>query len=175
MSRIAKFVIKQLEDKKQQRWVIQSKDLFDLWENMGIMGCEDELMDILEYLEENNIDVHFENSTYEAQFNIFKRIEMGYKLRKHMKDQIDKNKIKIEKVLSIKPKVNDSFLLEYMTDDEEEQKIINEKHNKVYDENGKVNSLNEFQEKIKMKINEEMLENTPPIDNTLIEFIRNNS
>lgn len=175
MSLLTDFVIKQLEDKKQQRWVIPSKDLFDLLSKMGIMDQEDYLMDILEYLEENNIDVHFENPAYEAQFSVFKKIEMGYKLRKHMKDQIDENKIKIEKVLSIKPKVNDSFLLEYMTDDEEDQKIIKEKYNKVFDEDGKVNSLNEFQEKIKMKINQEMLENAPPIDNTLIEFIRNNS
>lgn len=175
MSLLTDFVIKQLEDKKQQRWVIPSKDLFDLWSKMGIMEQEDYLMDILEYLEENNIDVHFENPAYEAQFSVFKKIEMGYKLRKHMKNQIDENKIKIEKVLSIKPKVNDSFLLEYMTDDEEDQKIIKEKYNKVFDEDGKVNSLNEFQEKIKMKINQEMLENAPPIDNTLIEFIRNNS
>lgn len=175
MSLLTDFVIKQLEDKKQQRWVIPSKDLFDLLSKMGIMHQEDYLMDILEYLEENNIDVHFENPAYEAQFSVFKKIEMGYKLRKHMKDQIDENKIKIEKVLSIKPKVNDSFLLEYMTDDEEDQKIIKEKYNKVFDEDGKVNSLNEFQEKIKMKINQEMLENAPPIDNTLIEFIRNNS
>lgn len=169
MSLLTEFVVKQLNDKKQQRWVIKSQDLFDLWSKMGIMEEEDMLMDILEYLEDNKIDVHFENAAYEAQYSKFKKIEQGYKIKKHMKGTIDENKKKVEKVLLIKPKVDDTFLLEYMTDDEDDVKVINEKM-------GSFNrDLQNFQQEITKKINIEMLENAPPIDNALIEYIRNNS
>jgi|688.fasta_scaffold08476_3 hypothetical protein len=169
MSLLTDFIEKQLQDKKQQRWVIQSKDLFDLWSSMGIMEEEELLMNILEYLEENKIDVHFENSTYEAQFKTFKKLEQGYQIRKRMKGKIDETKKYIEKVMSYKPNVDDTFLLEYMTDDEEEQKEVRVNVNDFNKD------LQTMQENVTKQIQQEMLENAPPIDRSVIEYIRNNS
>lgn len=169
MSLLTNFIEKQLQDKKQQRWVIQSKDLFDLWSSMGVMEEEELLMNILEYLEENKIDVHFENSAYEAQFKTFKKLEQGYQIRKRMKGKIDETKKYIEKVMSYKPNVDDTFLLEYMTDDEEEQKEVRVNVNDFNKD------LQKMQENVTKQIQQEMLENAPPIDRSVIEYIRNNS
>jgi len=169
MSLLTEFIEKRLQDKKQQRWVIHSNDLFDLFMSMGIMEEEELLMDILEYLEEQKIDVHFENALYKEQFQNFKRLEQGYKIRKQMKGKIDENKKFVSKVLSIKPNINDSFLHEYMTDDDEVIKEIKQQQPNFNKD------IQDFQENITKKINKEMLEKAPPIDVSLIEYIRNNS
>ena len=168
MSLLTKFIEDRLQEKRQQRWVIHSNDLFDLFMKMGIMEEEELLMDILEYLEEQKIDVHFENSLYEHQLK-FKKIEQGYKIRRQMKGKIEENKEFINKIINIKPsKINDDFLYEYMTDDEE---VIQElkKQQPAFNK-----SLQDLQEDITKNINQQILENAPPIDTSLIEFLRNN-
>jgi hypothetical protein len=71
--------------------------------------------------------------------------------------------------MEIKPKVDENFLLEYMTDDEEmieELKKLRPTFNK---------DLQDFQENVTKQINQQMLEKAPPIDKEYIENVRNNS
>jgi len=71
--------------------------------------------------------------------------------------------------MSYKPNVDDTFLLEFMTDDEEEQKELRVNVNDFNKD------LQTMQENVTKQIQQEMLENAPPIDRSVIEYIRNNS
>jgi len=168
MSKLTDFIEKRLQDKKTQRWVIPSKDLFDLFISMGIMEDEELLMDILEYLEENKIDIYFKDDLEQIQYSKFKKLERGYQLRKRHKEDSGKNKESIKKIMEIKPKVDENLLLEYMTDDEEvieELKKLRPTFNK---------DLQDLQENFTKQIHIKMLEKAPPIDKEYIENIRNN-
>jgi len=168
MSLLTKFIEKELQDKKQQRWVIDSNDFFNLVFAMGIMEQEELLMDILEYLEENKIDIHFSSPEKQNQFQTFKKIEQGYRIRKQMKGYSEEIKKNIEKVMGYKPNVSDDFLLEYMTDDEEYIQNLNATIQPINKD------IQELQEKITKQIHQEMLEKVPQTPNLLIEYLRNN-
>jgi hypothetical protein len=56
-----------------------------------------------------------------------------------------------------------------MTDDEEEQKEVRVNVNDFNKD------LQTMQENVTKQIQQEMLENAPPIDRSVIEYIRNNS
>ena len=75
MSKVPSFIIRQLKDKITQRYVVNSEDFFFIIEGMGLMDNEECLFEILEYLEEAKIDVHFKTGTEQLRYNQFKKIE----------------------------------------------------------------------------------------------------
>lgn len=85
MSKLTDFIERQIQSSKVQRWVIESELLFELFQNMGVMEDYDVLMDILEYLDNNRIDVHFKDKHQDNQFRKFKQIEKSYQMRKNFR------------------------------------------------------------------------------------------
>jgi hypothetical protein len=164
MTLINEFIQKKIDEKKQQRWVVESNDLFIIFKMMDIMDNSELLMDILEYLEDNKIDIQFQESLNHKEYKTFKQLEQGFKLRKVFKSKSVDIRGRIEKVMSIKPDVDDTFLLEYRTEQEEEIEKV-----KSLDEN-----IIKFQNKIKEEVRNKMIENLPQIDKSEIENLRNN-
>ena len=56
MGKLGEFILKRIEEKKTQRWIITCDDLFTLCGDMGIIEDDDTMMDIMDYLEENKIE-----------------------------------------------------------------------------------------------------------------------
>ena len=50
MDKLGDFIIRQIEDKKVQRWIIPSDDLFTLCGNMGIIDDDDLMINVTELL-----------------------------------------------------------------------------------------------------------------------------
>lgn len=170
MSKLTDFIEKQIQSKKEQRWVIPSEHLFMIFESMGIMDEQDILMDILEYLENNKIDVNFKSEVQDLQFRKFKSIEKAYQMRKILGVKSDEIKKHINKVMNTKVTINDTYFKQFMTDDEE---ILVEMRQKLpsFDED-----LQKLQSKIDKEKTDDMvrqIENIP-IDQTVIDIIRNN-
>ena len=121
MSKVPSFIIQQLKDKITQRYVVNSEDFFFIIEGMGIMDNEEILIEILEYLEDAKIDVHFKTGTEQLRFNQFKKIEERLSLMRRMKATHGKIRELNNKVDNIKPNINNEWLKSYMLDDDEDQ------------------------------------------------------
>ena len=134
MSKLTDFVLKRLQENIKQRWVVESKTFFDLLENMGIINDEELLTDIFEFLEDENIDVHFKSTGDHLRFEQYKQIEMKAKFNKRIGIAQDGIKNFIKTVDNFKPTMDDTFMKVYMTDDEEEQTEIS-KHISTLDNN----------------------------------------
>jgi len=134
MSKLTDFILKRLQENIKQRWVIESKMFFDLLENMGIINDEELLTDIFEFLENENIDVHFNSTGDHVRFEQYKRIEVKAKFNKRIGIAQDGIKNFIKTVDNFKPTMDDTFMKVYMTDDDEEQMEIN-KHMSTLDNN----------------------------------------
>ena len=124
MSKLNDFIVKRLQENIKQRWVVESKEFFELVENMGIINDEDLLGDIFEFLETENIDIHFNNTGDHLRFQQYKRIEEKAKFIKRLGIAQDGIRNFIGKVDSSKPNMDDTFMKMYMTDDDEEQMEI---------------------------------------------------
>lgn len=126
MEKLNEFIIKQLNDKKTQRWIIMAVDLFELCNNMGILDDDDLMIDIMKYLEENKIDINFSGG--ENFYTDFVRLEHKIKMEKMLNGSKTEVQKMIEKVESIKVPERPDWLSEYM-DDENETKsspVVNE-------------------------------------------------
>ena len=121
MSKVPSFIIQQLKDKITQRYVVNSEDFFFIIDGMGIMDNEEILFEILEYLEDVKIDVHFKTGTEQLRFNQFKKIEERMSLMRRMKATHGKIRELNNKVDNIKPNINNEWLKSYMLDDDEDQ------------------------------------------------------
>ncbi len=118
MSELGDTVIKFLNDKKKQRWVIEAADLFNLLNSMGILDDVDSMFIVIEDLENSNIDVNFRDTDIEY-YKIFKAFEKQYKFFKNFKkNRADVLKM-INKVDDIKIKPDDSWLESYRNDNQE--------------------------------------------------------
>jgi len=164
------FIEKQIQSKKEQRWVIPSEDLFALFESMGIMDEHDTFVDILEYLEENKIDINFKSEAQDVTFRKFKSIEQSYKIRKVLGVKKDEIKKHINKVMNTKVYLDDAYFKTFMTDDEE---VITELKKDIpsFDKD-----LENLQSKIDKERTDQMIRQIEknPIDQNVIDIIRNN-
>lgn len=166
MGKLGEFILKQIEEKKTQRWIITSDDLFTLCGNMGIIEEDDVMIDIMEYLENNQIDVNFHNNKSAGYYRIWNELERKVKLRKMLKGSKTEVQQMIEKVDKIKVQERPDWLQTYMNDDEEPgavgvkddnqyQRITDmltqELRNKVENEPGM--TLEEIQQEIENEIN----------------------
>jgi hypothetical protein len=119
MGKLGEFILKKIEEKKTQRWIITSDDLFTLCGNMGIIEEDDVMIDIMEYLENNQIDVNFHNNSSEGYYRIWNELERKVKLKKILNGTKTEVQQMIEKVDKIKVQERPAWLDFYKNDDEE--------------------------------------------------------
>ena len=130
MGKLGEFIIKQLEDKKVQRWIISSDDFFILCTDMGIIEDDEVMMDIMDYLEENNIDVNFHNAkSADGLYRRWREVENKLKLRKMLKGSKTETQRLIEKVDSISVKDRPNWLELYRYDEDNPDIKINNNEN----------------------------------------------
>jgi len=123
------FIVKQLNDKKVQRWIIKATDLFTLCNNMGILDDDELMIDIIEYLENNEIDINFIGG--DAFYKDFIQLENKVKMGKMLRGSKTEVQLMIEKIDSIKVPERPQWLNSYMDDEEEpnENEIREDNHN----------------------------------------------
>ena len=129
MEKLNEFIVKQLNDKKVQRWIIKATDLFTLCNNMGILDDDELMIDIIEYLENNEIDINFIGG--DAFYKDFIRLENKVKMGKMLRGSKTEVQLMIEKIDSIKVPERPQWLNSYMDDEEEpnENEIREDNHN----------------------------------------------
>lgn len=129
MEKLNEFIVKQLNDKKVQRWIIKATDLFTLCNNMGILDDDELMIDIIEYLENNEIDINFIGG--DAFYKDFIRLENKVKMGKMLRGSKTEVQLMIEKIDSIKVPERPQWLNSYMDDEEgpNENEIQEDNHN----------------------------------------------
>jgi hypothetical protein len=124
-NKIGDFIIKQIEDKKTQRWIISSDDLFTLCGNMGIIDDDDLMINVVEHLEENEIDVNFHGQKSPGFYRRWNEIEKMILFKKIMDGTKTETQLMMEKVDSIKVPERPDWLNSYMDDEEvNDERII---------------------------------------------------
>jgi hypothetical protein len=129
MEKLNEFIIKQLSDSKVQRWIIKATDLFALCNNMGILDDDELMIDIIEYLENNEIDINFIGG--DQFYKDFVRLENKVKMGRMLRGSKTEVQLMIEKIDSIKVPERPTWLNNYMDDEEDPNKkaTINEDNN----------------------------------------------
>ena len=166
MEKLNEFIVKQLNDKKVQRWIIKATDLFTLCNNMGILDDDELMIDIIEYLENNEIDINFIGG--DAFYKDFIQLENKVKMGKMLRGSKTEVQLMIEKIDSIKVPERPQWLNSYMDDEEgpNENEIQEDNHNqyqrindmiiqKLQDqvENEPTPTIEEIQEEINNELN----------------------
>jgi hypothetical protein len=195
MEKLNEFIIKQLNDKKVQRWIIMATDLFALCNNMGILDDDELMIDIIEYLENNEIDINFVGG--DQFYKDFLRLENKVKMGKMLRGSKTEVQLMIEKIESIRVPERPTWLEMYRDDSTDEkiesskmevsdenpyQRITNMITQELRDqvENEPGITLEEIQRDIQLEMGmtDEMLEqlrNVPSITEEQINQIRNNN
>jgi hypothetical protein len=124
MGKLNNFILKRIDEKKTQRWIISSDDLFTLCGDMVIIDDDDIMMDIIEYLDENQIDVNFHNNKSAGYYRRWNELERKIKLRSMLKGSKTEVQKMIEKVNNIKIEDRPDWLELYKNDDEEPGEIV---------------------------------------------------
>jgi hypothetical protein len=127
-NKIGDFIIKQLNEKKVQRWVISSDDLFVLCTNMAIIDDNEIMMSIVDYLDENEIDVNFHGTHAREFYGRWNELEKMIKLRSILNGSKTETQLMMEKVDSISVPERPNWLQSYMDDEEEPNSnpVVNE-------------------------------------------------
>jgi len=163
-NKLGDFVIKFLKDKTETRKIIKCIDFFILITDMGLNDESNEVMDIVEYLDQNEIDINFDE-TGGDYYSRFKSIERKVKLSKMLQGSKTEVQKMIEKVDSIKVQERPDWL-EMYRDDSTDEKIEESKMN--------VSNENPFQRITNMLTQElrEQVENEPEV--TIEEILNEN-
>lgn len=127
-NKLGDFIIKQLNEKKVQRWVIPSDDLFFLCSNMAIIDDNEIMISMIDYLGENEIDVNFHGTHAREFYSRWNELEKMIKLRGMLNGTKTETQLMMEKVDSIKVPERPNWLQSYMDDEEEPNSstIVNE-------------------------------------------------
>ena len=165
MGKLGEFILKRIEEKKTQRWIITSDDLFTLCGDMGIIEEDDVMIDIMEYLEDNQIDVNFHNNKSAGYYKIWNELERKVKLKKMLIGSKTEVQKMIEKVDKIKVQERPDWLEMYRDDSTDEK--IEESKMKVSNENPFQRITNMLMEELK-----EQVENEPEV--TIEEILNEN-
>ena len=156
MGKLGEFILKRIEAKKTQRWIITCDDLFTLCGDMGIINDDDTMMDIMNYLEDNQIDVNFHNNKSAGYYKIWNELERKIKLKKMLIGSKTEVQKLIEKVDKIKVQERPDWLEMYRNDSTDEK--IEESKMKVSNENTYQRITNMLMEELK-----EQVENEPEV------------
>jgi hypothetical protein len=127
-NKLGDFIIKQIEDKKVQRWIIPSEDLFVLCGNMGIIDDDDLMINVMEYLEENEIDVNFHKNQATGYYRRWNELEKIITLRKILDGTKSETQLMMEKVNLIKVPERPEWLENYLDDEDKPQVTISDKY-----------------------------------------------
>jgi hypothetical protein len=119
-NKLGEFVIKFLEDKTETRKIIKCDDFFQLIADMGFRDESQEVIDIIDYLEDNKTDINFHNSKTRDFYSRFKNIERKVRLSKMLKGSKTEVQQMIEKVESITVKERPDWLDYYRNGDDED-------------------------------------------------------
>jgi hypothetical protein len=79
------YVIKFLKEKTETRKIIKCDDFFQLVNDMGISDDSDEIINIINYLEDNNTDINFHDAKTGDFYRRFRNIEKKVQLSKMLK------------------------------------------------------------------------------------------
>jgi hypothetical protein len=156
MGKLGEFIVKRIEEKKTQRWIISCDDLFTLCGDMGIIDEDDVMMNMMEYLEENQIDVNFHNNKSAGYYRRWNELERKVKLKKMLIGSKTEVQKMIEKVDKIKVQERPDWLEMYKDDSTDEK--IEESKMKVSNENPYQRITNMLMEELK-----EQVENEPEV------------
>jgi hypothetical protein len=156
MGKLGEFIVKRIEEKKTQRWIISCDDLFTLCGDMGIIDEDDVMMNMMEYLEENQIDVNFHNNKSAGYYRRWNELERKVKLKKMLIGSKTEVQKMIEKVDKIKVQERPDWLEMYKDDSTDEK--IEESKMKVSNENTYQRITNMLMEELK-----EQVENEPEV------------
>jgi hypothetical protein len=153
MEKLNEFIIKQLNDNKVQRWIIKATDLFALCNNMGILDDDELMIDIIEYLENNEIDINFVGG--ESFYKDFTRLENKVKMGRMLRGSKTEVQLMIEKIDSIRVPERPTWL-EMYRDDSTDEKIESSKI-EVSDENPYQRITNMLTQELEDKVNSESI------------------
>jgi predicted GTPase len=131
MGKLGEFILKRIEEKKTQRWIITCDDLFTLCGDMGIIDDDDTMMDIMDYLEENKIDVNFHNNKSAGYYKIWNELERKVKLKKMLIGSKTEVQKMIEKVDSVKVQDRPDWLEAYRNDEDTTPVAFTDKDNNL--------------------------------------------
>jgi len=121
-SKLGEFVIKFLKEKTYTRKIIKCVDFFILITDMGLSDESNEVMNIVEYLDQNEIYINFDE-TGGDYYSRFKSIERKVKLSKMLQGSKTEVQKMIEKVDSIKIQERPDWL-DYYRDEEDDEDTI---------------------------------------------------
>jgi hypothetical protein len=160
---LGEFVVKFLKEKTETRKIIKCDDFFQLIHDMGLNDDNDEVIDIIEYLDSNNTDINFHGANTQNYYTRFRNIERKVQLSKMLKGTKTEVQQLIEKVDKINVKERPDWLEMYRDDDDNNhveytgntlQRITDmltqELRNKVENEPGI--SLDEIQQEVENEI-----------------------
>ena len=111
-------VIKVLKEKTETRKIIKCDDFFELIQDMGLNDDSEEIIDIVNYLEDNNTDINFHNAKTGDFYRRYRNIEKKVQISKMLKGTKTEVQLMIEKVDKIKVQDRPDWL-EFYRDDEE--------------------------------------------------------
>ena len=162
---LGSLVIKVLKEKTETRKIIKCDDFFELIQDMGLNDDSDEIIDIVNYLEENNTDINFHNSETKDYYSRYKNIEKKVQLSKLLQGCKTEVQQLIKKVDKIKVQDRPDWMEIYRNDDDNNNHveytgntfqritdmITQELKDKIENEPGP--TLDEIREEINNKIN----------------------
>jgi hypothetical protein len=114
---LGRFVLKTLNDKVKVKKIIESDDFFEVIGNMGLTDVDVEVVNIIEYLENENIDINF-NEGQSKEYIRFKSIKNNHQLMKRIKVKKEDVKNMMIKVENITPPERPNWLEYYRSDDD---------------------------------------------------------
>ena len=132
---------------------------------MGILGDDELMIDIIEYLENNEIDINFSGG--DQFYKDFIRLENKVKMGKMLRGSKTEVQLMMEKVDSIKVPERPNWLQSYMDDDEEPNSstIVNE---------GVTNQLQRIGDMLRQELEDRVnSEPTPTIEEIQEEINKN--
>jgi hypothetical protein len=193
---VGEIVIKYLSNKTETRNIIKCDDFFNLIGMMGFRDESQEVIDIIDYLEDNKTDINFHGAKTNDYYNRFRNIEKKVQLSKMLKGSKTEVQKLIEKVGNIKIEERPDWLDYYRNDDDDDvppppiserdknlgQSIIDRLTGKIKDrlDNEPGMTLEEIQSMVdvEMGLSDEQMEqlrNAPDITEEQINEIRNNN
>ena len=126
---LGEFVVKFLKNKTETRKIIKCDDFFQLLNDMGLSDDDNEVIDIIEYLDSNNTDINFHGANTQNYYNRFRNIERKVQLSKLLKGSKSEVQKLIEEVDKIKVPERPDWLEMYRDDDDNPDFKVSEQGN----------------------------------------------
>ena len=196
MSKLESFILKHLEPKFKTRKTIDCDDFFITLTFMGIEDDDPRMIKIMDYLEENEVDINFHDAKTADFYRRYRNIEQKVRLSKMLNGTKTEVQKLIEKVDRVKVQERPDWLEMYKNVDDDDvpsppisdrdrnlgQDIIDRLTSEIRDrlDNEPGITLEEIQREVNLElgINDEEMEqlrNAPEITEEQINEIRNNN